>query len=91
MTVLHKSCSEDAIAVDVVVGQQVAAVLPLPASQCFHSDENDAKISASVTRSHLDSKMSSEPTTVADAVLDSSSPMKMVLDDSGNLIFYFAK
>ena len=74
-----------------VVGQKVAAVSPLPASECFHSDENDVKISASVTRSNLDSKISSETTTVADAVLDGSSPMKMVLDDSGNLICYFAK
>ncbi|KAG1362158.1 hypothetical protein COCNU_10G003770 [Cocos nucifera] len=81
-TVLHQSCSEDALAVDVVVGQKVAAVSPLPASECFHSDENDVKISASVTRSNLDSKISSETTTVADAVLDGSSPMKMVLDDS---------
>ncbi|XP_008796111.2 uncharacterized protein LOC103711651 isoform X2 [Phoenix dactylifera] len=80
--VLHQSCSEDALAVDVVVGQKVAAVSPLPASECFHSDENDVKILVSVTKSNKDSKVSSEPTTVADAVLDGSSPRKRLLDDS---------
>ncbi|XP_010933655.1 protein SWOLLEN 1 isoform X1 [Elaeis guineensis] len=83
--VLHQSCSEDALAVDVVVGQKVAAVSPLPASECFHSDENDVKISASVTRSNLDFKISSETSTVADVVLDGSSPIKMVLDDSAEI------
>ncbi|XP_008802799.2 uncharacterized protein LOC103716542 isoform X2 [Phoenix dactylifera] len=81
-TVVHRSWSEDALAVGVVGEPKDAAVSPLHASEHMHSDEKAAKISASVRESNLDSQISSEPTTVADAVLDGALPRNIVPDES---------
>lgn len=76
---------------DVVGEQKDAALSPLHASEHMNSDEQDLKISASVTKSNLDSQISSDPATIADAVLDVSSPRNIVLDDSGNLNCHYVK
>nr|XP_010919597.1 uncharacterized protein LOC105043663 isoform X1 [Elaeis guineensis]XP_010919598.1 uncharacterized protein LOC105043663 isoform X1 [Elaeis guineensis]XP_010919599.1 uncharacterized protein LOC105043663 isoform X1 [Elaeis guineensis]XP_029119970.1 uncharacterized protein LOC105043663 isoform X1 [Elaeis guineensis] len=85
-TVVCQSRPEDALAVDVVGEQKDAALSPLHASEHMHSVEKDVNISASVTKSNLDSQISSDPTTVADAVLDGSCPMNVVLDESEETI-----